>query len=85
MKPFLNAADARRFLMILTVLPSIARKLMRLGIGFIAPSVQIAPITPQSDTVALALAFFRVPRLCAICTKGVEADDLSMPRTLAVS
>ena len=83
MKPFLNAADARRFLMILTVLPSIARKLMRLGIGFIAPSVQIAPITPQSDTVALA--FFRVPRLCAICTKGVEADDLSMPRTLAVS
>ena len=83
MKPFLKAADARRFLMILTVLPSIARKLMRLGIGFIAPFVQIAPITPQSDTVALA--FFRVPRLCAICTKGVEADDLSMPRTLAVS
>ena len=83
MKPFLNAADARRFLMILTVLPSIARKLMRLGIGFSAPFVQIAPITPQSDTVALA--FFRVPRLCAICTKGVEADDLSMPRTLAVS
>jgi hypothetical protein len=44
--------------MILTVLPSIARKLMRLGIGFIAPFVQIAPITPQSDSVALAFFYF---------------------------